>query len=259
MPHDDSSITGVAGRSVIVTGAGRGLGFDYARMFAAEGARVALVDVNEASVMASADAIRSDMPEAEVVGVRGDVTDASSVAAMRDAVVGAHGTVDILVNNAGIWGDLEPAPLIATDPDYWDLVINVNLRGPLLCAQAVVAQMRAQGWGRIINISSMGAYMPSGVYGVSKLGLNQLTYTLATELGVDGITVNAVAPGPIDNEATRSQLPLAAMQKMSDGTAMKRMGTSSDLYGMIRYLCSTDADWVTGQTILVNGGFNSRM
>lgn len=259
MSHDDTSITGVAGRSVIVTGAGRGLGLDYARMFAAEGARVALVDVNEDSVTVSAESIRAEVHGAAVLGVKGDVSDATSVAAMYDAVVAAHGTVDILVNNAGIWGDLEPTPLIATDPNYWDLVIDVNLRGPLLCAQAVVEQMRAQRWGRIINISSMGAYMPSGVYGVSKLGLNQLTYTLATELGVDGITVNAVAPGPIDNEATRSQLPASAMQKMSDGTAMKRMGTSKDLYGMIRYLCSTDADWVTGQTILVNGGFNSRM
>lgn len=259
MTADDKPAGGLAGRSVIVTGAGRGLGLDYARSYASEGARVTLVDVNEDSVTAAATAIRGDLPGSSVIGVRADVTDVASVTAMSEAVIDAHGTIDVLVNNAGIWGDLEPSPLISTDPAYWDLVINVNLRGPLLCAQAVVDSMRAQHWGRIINISSMGAYMPSGVYGVSKLGLNQLTYTLATELGVDGITVNAVAPGPIDNEATRSQLPESAMKKMSDGTAMKRMGTSKDLYGMLRYLSSTDADWVTGQTFLVNGGYNSRM
>lgn len=259
MSADSAPSRGVAGRSVIVTGAGRGLGLDYARMYASEGARVALVDINEHGVSSAVEQLHLDLPDASVIGRHVDVTDASSVAAMSDAVIAAHGTVDILVNNAGIWGDLEPAQLIATDPDYWDLVMQVNLRGPLLCAQAVVGAMRTQRWGRIINISSMGAYMPSGVYGVSKLGLNQLTYTLSTELGVDGITVNAVAPGPIDNEATRSQLPETAIKKMSDGTAMKRMGTSKDLFGMLRYLSSADADWVTGQTFLVNGGYNSRM
>ena len=135
----------------------------------------------------------------------------------------------------------------------------VTLRGPLLCAQSVVEPMRARRWGLIINISSMGAYMPSGVYGVSKLGLNQLTYALAVELGTDGITVNAVAPGPIDNAATRSQLPESAIEKMRSGTAVKRMGTADDLFGMLRYLSGTGADWVTGQTFMVNGGFSSRM
>ncbi|HEY5874369.1 MAG TPA: SDR family oxidoreductase [Ilumatobacteraceae bacterium] len=259
MGADVTNPTGVAGRSVIVTGAGRGLGLDYARMYATEGARVALVDIQGDLVKNAVEMLSADLPDAEIIGLEVDVTDRRSTAAMGEEVISSFGTIEILVNNAGIWGDLQPAQLIATDPDYWDLVMNVNLRGALLCAQAVIAPMRKQRWGRIINISSMGAYMPSGVYGVSKLGLNQLTYTLSTEVGVDGITVNAVAPGPIDNEATRSQLPEKAMQKMIDGTAMKRMGTSSDLFGMLRYLSSTDADWVTGQTFLVNGGYNSRM
>lgn len=248
----------VAGRVVIVTGAARGLGRDYARMFATDGAKVALADVNSEAVTAAAREIASDIPGSDVVGLAVDVTDADSIAAMVAGVVERWGTVEILINNAGIWGDLEPAPLSATKPSYFDLVLSVNLRGPLLCTQAVLEPMRKQGWGRVINISSMGAYMPSGVYGVSKLGLNQMTYALATELGSNGITVNAVAPGPIDNEATRSQLPEAGFQKMINGTAMKRMGNSQDLYGMIRYLATTEADWVTGQTFMVNGGYNSR-
>ena len=248
----------VEGRVVIVTGAARGLGRDYARMFASDGAKVALADVNLEAVTAAARDIAADVAGSDVVGLTVDVTDADSIAAMVAGVVERWGTVDVLVNNAGIWGDLEAAPLSATKPSYFDLVLSVNLRGPLLCTQAVLEPMRKQGWGRIINISSMGAYMPSGVYGVSKLGLNQMTYTLATELGTSGITVNAVAPGPIDNEATRSQLPEAAFQKMINGTAMKRMGNSHDLYGMIRYLATTEADWVTGQTFMVNGGYNSR-
>lgn len=244
---------GVEGRVVIVTGAARGLGRDYARLLAADGAKVALADINADAVVAEAKELG-----ANALGVAVDVTDTDSIAAMVAAVVDKWGTVDVLINNAGIWGDLEAAPLSATKPSYFDLVLAVNLRGPLLCTQAVLEPMRKQGWGRIINISSMGAYMPSGVYGVSKLGLNQMTYTLATELGTSGITVNAVAPGPIDNEATRGQLPEAAFQKMIAGTAMKRMGNGKDLYGMIRYLASTDADWVTGQTFMVNGGYNSR-
>jgi NAD(P)-dependent dehydrogenase (short-subunit alcohol dehydrogenase family) len=258
MPSAAQTPISVEGRVVIVTGAARGLGRDYARMFANDGAKVALADVNAEAVSAAAREIASDVPSSDVVGLTVDVTDADSIAAMVAGVVERWGTVEILVNNAGIWGDLEPAPLSATKPSYFDLVMSVNLRGPLLCTQAVLEQMRKQGWGRIINISSMGAYMPSGVYGVSKLGLNQMTYALASELGSSGITVNAVAPGPIDNEATRGQLPEAGIQKMIAGTALKRMGTSQDLYGMIRYLASTEADWVTGQTFMVNGGYNSR-
>lgn len=249
----------VADRVVVVTGAARGLGRDYARFLAADGAKVALADVQGDAAADAAAQLGADQSGAHVLGVTVDVTDPDSTAAMADAVLERWGRIDILINNAGIWGDLEAAPLSATDPEYFDLVLGVNLRGPLLCTQAVLEPMRDRGWGRIINISSMGAYMPSGVYGVSKLALNQMTFTLATELGPDGITVNAVAPGPIDNEATRRQVPDAGIDKMISGTAMKRMGTSLDLYGMIQYLAGTQADWVTGQTFLVNGGYNSRL
>ena len=255
----DGPSDSVTGRVVIVTGAARGLGRDYARMFAAEGAAVVLADLDSSSVTGAAEALSAEVPGAQVTAVATDVTDPAQTQAMAAAALDAFGRIDVLINNAGIWGDLEPAPAVETAPDYWDLVMAVNLRGPLLCTQAVVGAMREARWGRIINISSMGAYMPAGVYGVSKLGLNQLTFALATELGPNGITVNAVAPGPIDNEATRSQVPPKGIQKMIDGTAVKRMGTAADLFGMIRFLATEEAGWITGQTFGVNGGFSSRL
>jgi NAD(P)-dependent dehydrogenase (short-subunit alcohol dehydrogenase family) len=193
------------------------------------------------------------------LGLAVDVTDRAGVAAAVAGAAATLGPVDVLVNNAGIWGDLERVALLDIGDDYWDLVMGVNLKGTLWCAQAVAPSMRERRWGRIVNISSMGAYMPSGVYGVSKLAVNQLTYALAAELGPFGITVNAVAPGAIDNDATQRQVPPAGMEKMVAGTLTKRLGHAGDVFGMIRYLASDDAEWVTGQTFLVNGGYSTRL
>jgi NAD(P)-dependent dehydrogenase (short-subunit alcohol dehydrogenase family) len=187
-----------------------------------------------------------------------DVTDPGSVHSMVETASAEFGAPQVLVNNAGVWGDLERTPVTETAPEYWDLVMSVNVKGAMLCATAVVPGMRAGGWGRIVNIASVGAWMASGVYGVSKLALIQLTYALATELGNDGITVNAVAPGTIANEATQRQVPAAALDRLVGRNAIKRPGTAADLYGAIRFLCSDDAAWVTGQTVAVDGGFTFR-
>jgi len=240
----------------IVTGAGRGLGREYAQSFAREGAAVVIADVDNDSAQAAAADIREG--GGRCIAVTVDVTDAASVGEMVAATVAEFGGVHVLVNNAGIWGDLERAKLTEIDPGYWDFVMAVNLKGPLLCSAAAVPAMREQGWGRIVNIASIGAWRPSGVYGVSKLGLIQLTYAMATEVGSDGITVNAIAPGTIDNEATQRQVPPAVIERLVSQNAVKRAGTAADMYGMIRYLCSDDAAWVTGQTFAIDGGFTFR-
>jgi len=248
---------GFDGKVAIVTGAARSLGQDYASFFAREGARVVVADIATDPACAHAEKLNADGAEAMAVTV--DVADEASTLAMAEAVHERFGRIDILVNNAGVWGDLEKHRLQEIPPDYWNTVMGVNVLGPLLCSRAVVPSMRANGWGRIINISSMGAYMTAGVYGVSKLALNQLTYALANELGGDGITVNGVAPGTIANEATKNQVPDAAIERLVNTSIIKRAGTSEDIFGMIRYLASDDAGWVTAQTFLVNGGFNSRL
>ena len=203
---------GFAGKVAIVTGAGRGLGREYAGLFAAEGAQVVVADINGDDAKATTADLEATGGEALAVAV--DVAEESSTLELAAAVGERFGRIDMLVNNAGIWGDLERHPLLSVPADYWDFVMAVNVRGPLLCTRAVAPHDRAKGCGRIVNISSMGAYMVSGVYGVSKLALNQLTYALANELGGDGITVNAVAPGPIDNEAHAAQVPDAGMDKL---------------------------------------------
>jgi 3-oxoacyl-[acyl-carrier protein] reductase len=245
------------GRVAIVTGAGRGLGRDYAQAFAQDGAAVAVVDRNGE---AAADTARMIVDKGgTAVAVQTDVADVGSTEAMAAEVARTLGRIDYLVNNAALWGDLQMSPIMETPPDYWDTVMGVNVKGVWLCMRAVLPTMRAQQHGRIVNISSIGAWMPGSVYGTSKAAVNHLTFASAAELGGHGITVNAVAPGMIDNDATRSQVPAEQLDAMLGAMVpIKRFGTSGDIYGAIRYLCSDDAVWVTGQTISPNGGSHAR-
>ena len=244
----------LAGKNILITGAARGLGREYADLAVAEGAVALLADVDGDGAARAADELRGAGGDAHAFTV--DVTDEESTKRLAKELEAAVGTVDVLVNNAAVWGDLHMGPVLTTEVDHWDLVMAVNVKGPLLCTRAVLPLMSAGG--RVINISSVGAYMPGGVYPVSKLALNQLTYQLAVELGSQGITVNGVAPGPIDNEATRRQVPAEAIAQLISQIPVGRGGKAADFWGMIRYLCSEDASWVTGQTLLVNGGFLTR-
>jgi len=246
------------GKVALVTGAGRGIGRDYALGFAGDGARVVVADIDQAAAASVAE--EASTGGAEALPVRVDVADESSVEAMAAAAMERFGRVDMLINNAGLWGDLQILPLPTTPLEYWNHVFAVNVTGAFLCARSLLPQMRERRWGRIVNQSSAGAYiMPGGLYSITKLALNGLTAQLAFEVGGDGVTVNGIAPGLIDTEASRKQIPAEYMQMLMAQIPLGRVGTGRDLYGMARYLCSDDAAWVTGQTFLVNGGFISRM
>jgi NAD(P)-dependent dehydrogenase (short-subunit alcohol dehydrogenase family) len=144
-------------------------------------------------------------------------------------------------------------------PD-WDRVLNVNLRGPLLCTQAVIESMTARGGGRIVNGLSAGAFMPGGIYGVSKYALHGLTCNLATELGSRGINVNGIAPGLVDNESAYVSLPKDSPVRDFLGAQIpgKTSGPPTDLVGTMLLLCSPAGDWINGQTISVDGGWIMR-
>jgi NAD(P)-dependent dehydrogenase (short-subunit alcohol dehydrogenase family) len=240
------------GRVVIVTGAARGLGRDYARYFAQDGAHVVLADVRDADG-AAADASESGP---RCIGVQADVTDRASVAALMERTRSEFGRLDILINNAGLWRDLNEGGLLNCPDDVWDRAWAVNVTGTWRCYQAAVPLMAAGGWGRVINISSMASRSGGSTYGLTKNTVEHMTSGMAREVGDMGITVNCVAPGISAFEAAHGQI--ANAESIVAGNAVKRMGTSRDLYAAMVYLCGSDASWITGQTVRVDGGALAR-
>lgn len=236
----------------IVTGAGGGIGEAYARALAAEGASVVIADIAQDNAAAVATSIAAAGGTALAVPV--DVSDPDSTAALANATVEAFGGIDLLVNNAAIYGGMKLDVLINVDWDYYQRFMAVNMNGALLCTRACWKHMRRRGGGAIVNQSSTAAWLYSGFYGLAKVGVNGLTQQLAHELGSSNIRVNAIAPGPIDTEATRGVVPDEMVDHIVSGLAIKRRGTPHDLVGMCLFLLSDDANWVTGQIFNVDGG-----
>jgi len=246
------------GKVAIVTGAGGGFGESYSRCLADAGAAVVMSDINADHVNTTAERLAAD--DLQVIPVAADVTDPDQVQAMVQAGVDTFGGVDILVNNAGLMAEIPmDVPLAKLSLDWWERVLRVNLTGPFLCIQAVVPEMKRRGGGRIVNQSSGGAFGPSHVYGVSKLGLVSLTVTMAQELAPFKITVNAIAPGFTNTEAALRSLP-AGMESMLDQLApLKGRGTPEDVHGALLLLTTPSGDWITGQTLNVDGGWVMRI
>jgi len=240
------------GRVVLVTGAARGLGRDYVRYFAEDGASVVVADVKDTKAAAAEAAAACSDPNARSLGLELDVTSRASVEAVVARVRAEFGRLDVLINNAGLWRGLADAKLLDCPDEVWDAAWNVNVTGSLRCFQAAVPLMAEHGWGRIVNISSMAARSGSDAYGLTKSTVENMTRGMAKEAGPLGITVNCIAPGISAFEAAGSQLPNA--DAVVAGNVIKRFGTSRDLYAAMTYLCQPSGDWVTGQVLRVDGG-----
>jgi NAD(P)-dependent dehydrogenase (short-subunit alcohol dehydrogenase family) len=245
-------------RVAVVTGAAQGIGREYARALAADGAAVVVADLNFAGAEEVTAAIEAEGGRATAVEV--DVSDRRSTLALAKSALAAFGAVHILVNNAAIYHSMTFDRQLDVDIDYWRRMFSVNLDGALLCTQALAPSMIDAGWGRIVNQTSTAAYQGRGNhYACSKLALIGLTQGFAHELGGHGITVNAIAPGPTDTDATRATVPEQWTKKLIARAPIPRMGTTDDLVGALRFLVSDAASWVTGQTLFVDGGGTPRI
>lgn len=240
-------------RAALVTGAGAGIGQATALRLARDGLRVAVLDIDAGAAEGVATEIEAAGGTAIPVTV--DVSNGEQVASAVAHVMEAWGPVTVLVNNAGI---VKPALLSDVELSDWDRTVTVNLKGPMLCAQAVVEGMKSAGWGRIVNVSSRAALGKVGrtCYSASKAGIIGITRTWALELGRFGITVNAVAPGPIETTmyASNNQAYRSERDHLLRGIPVGRMGKPEEVAGLIAYLASPEAGFITGQVIFICGG-----
>jgi len=241
------------GRVAIVTGAGRGIGWEIASTLADEGVTTVVTDIRPDLV----EAVREQFRRRGLAGraVLCDVRDAGRIDAVVGEVVEAYGRLDILVNNAGV----APGGAVETlSEETWDLNLDVNLKGTFLMCRAVVPVMKRQRWGRIINAASFAAILPiveSAAYAASKAGVHYFTRVLAGELGPWNVTVNCYAPGMIPSEMNhfRSQPP-ERQRRLLDTLTLRRWGAEQDVANLVCFLASEQAGYITGSLIDVSGG-----
>jgi 3-oxoacyl-[acyl-carrier protein] reductase len=239
-------------RVAIVTGAARGIGKAIALTFLREGAKVAIIDLDKERLEILKKEINKENKEAMTIFC--DITKSSEVNGMVDQVYKTLGRIDILVNNAGI---IRRGTIDTVTEEDWDRVIEVNLKGTFNCCKAVVETMKQQGYGKIINVSSiagkMGDITSAPGYGPSKAGIDALTKTLARQLAPFGINVNAVSPHAIETEMS-AQWSEERRKEIIASIPLGRLGKPEDVAEAVLFLVSDEASFITGEILDVNGG-----
>jgi 3-oxoacyl-[acyl-carrier protein] reductase len=235
----------------VVTGGARGIGLTCAATLAREGANIVLADINGEALEQAAEEVRKEGVEA--ITMTADVTAADEVDSLMSSAIEKFGSLDILINNAGVTRD---TLLLRMKKEDWDFVININLNGTFNCTKSAARYMMKQRSGRIINIASVIGVMGNAGqanYASSKAGIIGFTKAVARELAPRGVTVNAVAPGFIDTDMTRT-IPQKARDELMHQIPMKRLGKPEDVANCIRFLALPGSEYITGQVIHVNGG-----
>lgn len=249
---------GLQGKICVVTGAARGIGASVAKSFAAAGAKAVIVDLEQAACETLCRDIKNAGGQALALAV--DVSNANAVRAAAERVAEVLGPADVLVNNAGI---VAPGAITDVKLDAWSRVMEVNVNGPLLCAQAFGAQMLERGKGAMVHVASLSGLFPqpySGAYSVSKAGLAMLSEIIAFELGPKGIRSNAVSPGSI-------RTPLSAplfeneeiVRKRQGMIPVRRFGEPQDIADAVLFLASDRSSYINGQNIVVDGGYSGAL
>jgi NAD(P)-dependent dehydrogenase (short-subunit alcohol dehydrogenase family) len=241
----------LGGKVAIVTGGARHIGAVYACRFASEGAAVVIADILDGDSIVR----QIESSGGQALALKVDVSKEEDTQRMAAEAVRAFGRIDILVNNAEIFINIQRQPFYEITAEEWDRVSAVNIKGPFLCAKAVFPYMKEQKYGKVINISSSTAYWGTPMflhYVASKAALVGMTRSLARECGEFGICVNAIAPGLVEHAGQNAPKALTELQLKA--RSIKRLETPEDLLGTVIYLASPDSDFVTGQTLVVDGG-----
>ena len=242
----------------IITGGGQGLGREYALGFCREGAKVVIAEIN----LDNAKKVEQELIAmgGEALAVKVDVSSDADTQMMAEKTLEKFGGIDILVNNASIYYGLENKPLEYISPDEWDRSFSVNVKGSWLCIRAVLPHMKKAGKGKIINVSSgtwlMGIPMLLH-YASSKAAILGMTRCVAREVGPNGININAITPGFVTTDASKTMkgLPPGTFEMIAQQTALGRNQDPQDMVGTVIFLASKDSDFITGQNIVCDGGW----